>query len=84
MEVVHVSDKPRKRLSKKRLYELGYGTCKEDGCRYGEFRKRVPYREWAAGDDVWLCPICGYGVAPMRAVDENIVDRFHREHFGTD
>jgi hypothetical protein len=53
--------------SPKKLHSLGYGICK-GGCEYSErwlVRRRVPWELWKAGDGVWRCPWCGYGIAPM-------------------
>jgi len=51
--------------SARALFKQGMGTCKSDGCKYGELRKRVPLSKWAGGDGIWECPECGYGIAPI-------------------
>lgn len=40
-----------------------YGMCKGDGCYYE--RKIVPSRKWVEGDGIYMCPCCGWGIAPF-------------------
>jgi len=45
--------------------------CKSDNCKYSY--KDVPRKLWVPGDGVWMCPGCGYGIAPFE--DADFVDK---------
>ncbi len=55
--------------------EYGSSVCKTEGCKY-EY-KSVPRKLWVAGDGIWECPECGYGVAVFEDKDFSSVDDKH-------
>lgn len=55
----------RERWSPRKLWNLGYGVCKDENCvfRY----RQVPSKYWRYDDGRYLCP-CGYGIAPHKPI----------------
>ena len=50
--------------------------CGDEECsRYGKY---IPQAEWAAGDGIWECPECGWGVAPMNNDEDILLDGHNR------
>lgn len=42
--------------------EYAPSVCKDEHCRY--YQEYPPEEEWVAGNGVWECPECGWGLAP--------------------
>jgi len=60
--------------SPRALYAEGLGECKDERCKYAH--KTVPVAQWEVGDGIWLCPGCGYGIAPRG--DDILLDGHNR------
>ena len=65
----------RRLISAKEMWEQGYGTCKEESCKYSY--EIVPHELWELGDGIWECP-CGRGIAPW--IEEYIIVDGHNRY----
>ena len=64
---------PGKLATSKELYDLGYGICKDENCKYGINKSQVPLAEWVDGCGNWKCPVCDWGIAPGCIYEDNIL-----------